>query len=107
MKTVADLDTLIPTIVGMVLTNDNLFGDRFEHETNTVTYDKDGWFITVSYDCNGEWDCDNLTRELRRGWGKVRGIEATYGDECTEEKRYSFEECRNLRLAINKALREM
>lgn len=125
MKTVKDLNELIPTIIDMVLDEpeigsscyeqdeDGYGGECDEPENNTICYEKDGWYIEVSFDVSGEWICDPgdywtpPSSELKRAWGEVTDIFASYTDEVTgEEYEFTGDELAEMESRINQALED-
>ena len=125
MKTVKDLNELIPTIIDMVFDKpeigsscyeqdeDGYGGECDEPEQNTICYNKDGWYIEVSYDVSGEWIYDPgdywtpPSEDLRRAWGEVTEIFASYTDEETgEEYEFTEDELAEMESRINKELED-
>lgn len=123
MKTIADLNALIPTLVNHLRNNDHKIGRTFwdqsedgwnlgeESEENFLDYDGDGWYIEINYEVTGEWDeapGDYWTPgycSLRKAWGNVTSISAThYDDETDEETIFSEEDLTDLYYALNKEL---
>lgn len=120
MKTVSDLNALIPQIIGHVLDNPEIgscyYGKSEEdyeetYATNNICYDENGWCIEVSYRCCGEWRSDRgdyLTppsSELLRAWGEVIDITAYHYDESAdEETEFCDDQLNQLWDAINNAL---
>lgn len=104
MKTISDLNSLIPTIVEQLKNDDHNIGKSYfeqdedgwgrcdDSTTNYFCYEEDGWLIEVSYECCGEWDYDPgdywtpSSCNLRRAWGEVTEITATHYDEDTDEE---------------------
>lgn len=70
MKTISDLNALIPTLVDLLSSNDHEIGESYYEQdedgwgrcddstTNYFCYEEDGWLIEVTYECCGEWDND-------------------------------------------------
>lgn len=121
MKTIADLNALIPTLCDLVENNNHEIGStwygRYEedyecnYESNYVCYEEDGWLIEISYKCAGDWDEDPgdywtpSSRDLRRAWGEVTEITATHYDEETdEETEFCDDELNELWNAVDKVL---
>lgn len=104
MKTIEDLNSLIPTIVDLLKNNDHEIGESYYEQdedgwgrcddgiSNHITYEEDGWLIEISYECCGEWDNDPgdywtpPSSDLRRAWGEVTEITASHYDEDTDEE---------------------
>lgn len=126
MKTIADLNALIPTIVDLIRNNDHEIGESYyeqdedgwgrcdESTSNYVCYEKDGWLIEIYYDCCGEWDNDPgdywtpPSSDLRRAWGEVTEITATHYDEDTdEESEFSEEDVKILWCALDEELKDI
>lgn len=121
MKTIADLNALIPTICDLVKNNNHEIGstwygrceDDYEcnYESNCVCYEEDGWLIEISYKCAGDWDEDPgdywtpPSCDLRRAWGEVIEITAYHCDEETEEEtEFSEDDLSELWKAVDKVL---
>lgn len=78
MKTIADLNALIPTLVELIRNNDHEIGESYYEQdedgwgrcddstTNYLCYEEDGWLIEVTYECCGEWDNDPAIIGLHR-----------------------------------------
>lgn len=125
MKTVKDLNELIPTIIDMVF-DDPEIGTSYleqnedgcvcrceEPEHNSICYEKDGWYIEVSYDVCGEWSYDPgdywtpPSTDLKRSWGEVTEIVAWFTDEETgEEYEFTGDELAEIERRINKELED-
>lgn len=125
MKTVKDLNELIPTIIDMVF-DDPEIGTSYieqdedgcgcrcdEPEHNSICYEKDGWYIEVSYDVCGEWSYDPgdywtpPSTDLIRSWGEVTEIIAWFTDEETgEEYEFTGDELAEMERRINKELED-
>lgn len=125
MKTIEDLNSLIPDLIDLVL-DDPQIGDSYmdqdedgwgrcnDYEDNYVTYEEDGWFIEISFRCCGEWDNDPgdywtpPSCELRRAWGEVTEITASHEDEETEEyTEFSDDDLKEMWNQIDKALEDL
>ena len=48
MKTIADLNALIPELIDLVIDN-AIIGDEEDHPDTNLVYDEDGWFIDIIY----------------------------------------------------------
>lgn len=126
MKTKADLDALIPTLVDLLTSQDHEIGDSYyeqdedgwgvchESATNYFCYEEDGWLIEVTYECCGEWDNDPgdywtpPSSDLRRAWGEVTEISAYHYDEETdEETEFSEDDLNELWSALDKELEDI
>lgn len=124
MKTVQDLNELIPVIIDMVLDDPEIGTSNWEQdedgfsrceeaESNYICYEKDGWYIEVSYDVSGEWSYDPgdywtpPSQDLKRAWGEVTEITAFYTDEETgEEYEFTTDELSDMERQINEALED-
>lgn len=125
MKTIADLNALIPQLIDLVL-DDPEIGDSYyeqdedgwgcfnDYKTNYACYDEDGWYIEITYECCGEWSCDDgdywtpTSCDLKRAWGSVSEITACHYDEDTdEETEFSDDDLKELWSALDKALEEI
>ena len=125
MKTVKDLNELIPTIIDMVFDEPEIGSSCYEQdedgcgcrcnkpEHNCIWYEKDGWYIEVSYDVCGEWIYDSgdywtpPSSYLNRAWGEVTEICASYTDEETgEEYEFTEDELAEMESRINKELED-
>lgn len=118
MKSVKDLNELIPILVDMVLDHPKI-GSRYfgrceedydeEWESNYVIYEEDGWYIEINYRCCGDWDEDSgdyytpPSCDLIRAWGEVESIEASYGED-DDYQEFDDEELDELWKAIDSAL---
>jgi len=126
MKTITDLNALIPTIVDLLKNNDHEIGESYYERdedgwgrcdnstTNYFCYEEYGWLIEVTYECCGEWDCDPgdywtpPSCDLRRAWGEVTEITATHYDEETdEETEFEEKDLKELWEAIDEALKNI
>lgn len=123
MKTIHDLRAIIPTIVALLANNDHQFGESsIERDEdgwgrcddcadNCLTYEEDGWYIEISYQCNGEWEYapgDYWTpssSDLRKAWGEVTEISAShYDDETGEESEFSDDDLTELWQELDRVL---
>lgn len=122
MKTIDDLNALIPQLTDLVLDNPEIGESGFERDedgwcrcdnstTNCVCYEEDGWSIEITFECCGEWASapgDYWTPpscELVGAWGKVTEIAAYHCDEETDEETvFSDEDVKELWSALDKAL---
>lgn len=126
MKTIADLNALIPTLVELIRNNDYEIGESYYEQdedgwgrcddstTNYLCYEEDGWLIEVTYECCGEWDNDHgdywtpPSCDLRRAWGEVTEITATHYDEdIDEESEFSEEDVNKLWIALDEELKDI
>lgn len=126
MKTKADLNALIPTLVDLLTSQDHEIGDSYyeqdedgwgvchEPATNYFCYEEDCWLIEVTYECCGEWDNDPgdywtpPSSDLRRAWGEVTEISAYHYDEETdEETEFSEDDLNELWSALDKELEDI
>ncbi|ROT10410.1 hypothetical protein ED388_04635 [Muribaculaceae bacterium Isolate-007 (NCI)] len=126
MKTKADLDAIIPTLVELIRNNDHEIGESYYEQdedgwgrcddstTNYLCYEEDGWLIEVTYECCGEWDNDPgdywtpPSCDLRRAWGEVTEITATHYDEdIDEESEFSEEDVNKLWIALDEELKDI
>lgn len=86
MKTISDINALIPELTDLLYKADHEIGDSSKGASNTIVYDKDGWFIEIGYRCYGRWDVfrgDYFTPsscELESFWIEVTDIYATHED---------------------------
>ena len=95
-----DLNKLIPVLQNLILCNDPEIGGEYyesgyrvenDYAQNSISYEQDGWEIYVEYECCGEWydhPGDRWTpseHTLRKAWGEITSIDATYTDENTGE----------------------
>lgn len=126
MKTISDLNALIPTLVDLLSSNDHEIGEshyeqdedgcgRYDNSTtNYFCYEEDGWFIEVTYECCGEWNNDPgdymtpPSCDLRKAWGEVTEITASHYDEDTdEESEFSEDDVKELWKALDKVLEDI
>lgn len=113
MKTVTDLNNLIPVIVDQIAGQNHDIADAEieQPKTNCFTYDEGGWYIEVIYNCSGDYHCesgnywDEPSCDLISASGEVEEISASYLDEETDEEiEFSGEDLDELWSAINRAL---
>jgi hypothetical protein len=108
MKTISDLNAIIPTISEALVANNHEIG-----ETNEFIYDEDGWYVEITYSTDGEYyneDGDYSTPscyELKRAWGEVIDLGASYSDEDGNEVEFSNRDLKTLRSALNEALKDI
>lgn len=126
MKTVNDLNALIPTLTELLSKNEHDFENcEYEKEEdgwgasesstdNYFSYEKDGWLIEVEYKCFGMWESDPgdyLTPSsitLVKAWGMIDSIFASHYDEQTdEETEFTGDDLKVLEFALNKALERL
>lgn len=113
MKSISDLNALIPTIVEQFSNIDHEVGESYYIEDedgcgkcyspceNGYSYDEGGWLIEVSYSCCGDWDGS----ELESASGEITEISVIYHDDDTEEETiFSEEDSKELINALNKVL---
>ena len=92
MKTIADLNALIPTLVELLHNNDHEIGESYyeqdedgwgrcdEPATNYLCYEDNGWLIEITYECCAESYNDPgdywtpPSHDLKGAWGKVTEI---------------------------------
>lgn len=116
MKTIADLNALIPQLTKQVLENPEIGktneGDAIsDWEYNYICYEKDGWLIEVEYKCTGLWNYlpgDYYTPDEENcisAWGDVVNISAMHTDEKTEEETiFEDSDLKELYEALNQKL---
>lgn len=108
MKTIADLNAIIPTISEALVANNHEIG-----ETNEFIYDEDGWYVEITYSTDGEYyneDGDYYAPscyELKRAWGEVIDLGASYSDEDGNEVEFSDSDLETLWSALDKALKDI
>ena len=122
MKTVTDLNRLIPVLVELLRNNDHEIGETFfedygyceESATNCLYYEEDGWEIEIEYTCTGEWLCEGgdywnpPCTELIRARGNVESICAYhYDEESGEDTVFSDADLKALRRALDKELADI
>lgn len=126
MKTIADLNALIPTLVEQLRHNDHEIGESYleqnedgwgkcsDYKTNNFYYEEDGWSIEVTYKCAGDWDNDPgdywtpPCHDLRRAWGEVEDISVYhYDDDTDEEVEFSGDDLNELWKALDKELEDI
>lgn len=123
MKTIADLNALIPTLCELIEINNHEIGSSYyqqdedgwgrysEYDDNYIIYEEDGWCIEIYYKCCGEWNNDPgdyycpPSRELLRAWGEVTEIIAShYNEETEEETEFIDNDLNELWTAIDNSL---
>ena len=126
MKTIADLNALIPTLVELLHNNDHEIGESYyeqdedgwgrcdEPATNYLCYDDDGWLIEITYECCAETYNDPgvywtpPSHDLKGAWGKVTEILASHTDEETdEESEFSDDDLKELWGALDEELKDI
>lgn len=126
MKTVADLNALIPVIADKLSKHNHEIGkcvyERDEDGCarsddpliNYFYYEEDGWSIEIVYECCGEWDYaprDYWTpssRTLLSAWGEISDITAIHYDEGTdEETEFNEDDLKELWTALDKTLEKI
>lgn len=123
MKTIADLNALIPTICDQLRKAEHEIGnvcyDEYgrddEYKDNIFTYeDQDGWTVEATYRCCGEYinePGDYWTPpccELVRAWGNVVELDAWHSGPVTGEvTEFSDEDLQELRKAMNEVLKSI
>lgn len=118
MKTIQDLNALIPQLIDLVLEEPEIGGDGFgcysDPKANSVRYAEDGWDIEICYECTGDWDNDPgdymtpPSSKLRDAWGEVTEIGAYHYDEATdEETEFSESDMKEVRMSLDKALQNI
>lgn len=126
MKTIDDLNALIPSIIDELKRQNHEIGESyFEQDedgwvkcenkaSNYFSYEEDGWVIEVYYDCCGDWDCDPgdfwtpSSCEIRKAWGEVTEITAYHYDEDSdEESEFSDDDLAKLWSALDEELKDI
>ncbi len=126
MKTIVDLNALIPTLVELLHNNDHEIGESYyeqdedgwgrcdEPATNYLCYDDDGWLIEITYECCAETYNDPgdywtpPSHDLKGAWGKVTEILASNTDEETdEESEFSDDDLKELWGALDEELKDI
>lgn len=113
MKTLLDLKALIPTIIAELEAQEKKIGDyqEREYESNSFTFEEDGWYIEIEYSCTGYWCCEPQTWDDPgccevRGWGEIDDIRVSHYDEETdEESEFSEEDLTDLYTAVKEVLK--
>lgn len=122
MKTIADLNALIPSLIDLVLDNPEIgesyweqdedgWGKCSDYESNYVCYEEDGWCIEISFRCCGDWSHDDgdywtpASSSLNGAYGEVTEITAYhYDEESGEESEFSDDDLNEMWSALDKAL---
>ncbi len=106
MKTVTDLNALIPAILEAFRKDDREYGDGYS-KNNTFHFEEDGWFIDVEYDCTGDFVCDHgdywtpPCHDMVDSEIEVGSISVYFcDDETGEEKEFSEEDTKELLNAL-------
>lgn len=116
MKTLLELNALIPTIIALMSKEEPEIGNYEEndYQHNIFTYQEDGWDIEIEYRCTGDYYYeagDYYTpsfEELERAWGEVDEIRVFhYDDETEDETEFTGEDLTDLTLAVNKYLKDL
>lgn len=116
MKTVHDLNALIPAIVKEFESMDFEIGDYYEegYKTNFFYYEEDGWEITIEFQCTGYfarddrdyWTCGAY--EIVKAWGDVVEINGHHLDEETdEESDFDAPDFKEIEKAVNEVLKDI
>lgn len=81
---------------------------------NIFKYEDNGWYIEVAYKCCGEWSEDAGdywtpgSIELKKAWGEVEDVWATYNDKSTgEEYDFCMDDLTELLNALNQSLKNI
>lgn len=113
MKTIVDLNTLIPQLSKLILENPEIGktndGDVISGwEYNYVSFKKEGWLIEVEYKCTGLWNYirgDYYTPDEETcvsAWCEVIDITATHTDtETGEETVFEVSDLKDLYNTLN------
>ena len=68
MKTLQDLENLIPTILPIFKKqaerNICNLSSTEDESTETLYYDEDGWYIEIVYEVNAKWGYESATRDV-------------------------------------------
>ena len=126
MKTVSDLNALIPTLVEQFSSNGHEIGESYYEQDedgygqccdsilNYFCYEEDGWLIEIYYECCGEWDIDSgdywtpPSCDLLKAWGEVTEITASHYEEDTdEETEFSEDDVKELWNALDEVLEDI
>lgn len=118
MKTLEDLNDLIPTLCRLVRDNRHNIGyihpdcnedgwyTNEESEQNYLTYDEDGWYIEIDYECAGDFDWDSKT--FWEAHGEVTAIRPSWQDrEAGEEVYFEEDEIGELWGALDEELKDI
>ncbi|MDE6008732.1 MAG: hypothetical protein K2G90_05945 [Muribaculaceae bacterium] len=121
-KTKQDLDALIPELERLVCSAHHEIGSsdyipgigvENDYAKNSLSYDNDGWNVSIEYECCGEWynhpgDWWNPSEHvLKKAWGRANAAEAYYSNDTTGEYReFTDSELDNIYEAIESALEE-
>ena len=93
MKTIAELNALIPELISLVHsldpqigkseydTDEDGVGLNNEYASNYVVYDKNGWEIAIDFECCGKYE----DGEVVNAWGRLTDLSACHYDEKTDE----------------------
>ena len=116
MKTIDELNALIPTIIDLMYEEDMEFGNNEEDECelNFFSYQEDGWLIEIDYSCSADfytepqtWDYPGYCEQIRQ-WGWVEEIRASHFDKETMEKtEFDDNDTIDLYNAVNKFLESL
>ena len=109
------LESITPTILEKFENAEHLVGysdhEGDEYETNTFTYEEDGWFFDIYYRCCGKWDISPgdywtpPTHDLVSTWGDVLEITASYTDEESDEEiEFTEDELSELKAELEKII---
>lgn len=126
MKTIDDFKALLPTLLDLFSNEDHEIGESYwdqdedgwgkcnDYTPNCFTYEEDGWYVEVHYECCGEYESDPGDYwnppycELIRAWGEVSEINVSYYDEDTEEEiTFSEEELAEFFAPFDKLLKDV
>lgn len=114
MKTIAELNAMIPSIL------DAFSKERIElepgyigNEQKTFSYLENGWEIEIDYECRGEWEDElgdsetSASLELKSGHGCVTDIFVNYFEEDGNDGEFVGEELTTLREAFERELQRI
>lgn len=126
MKTIDDLKNLLPTLIDLFNEEEHEIGESHEYESedgrgwcddyeqNCFTYEEDGWYVEVYYECCGEYCNDSgdywnpPCYDLIRAWGRVTEINVLHSDEETgDETEFSKEDLAQFFAPFNELLEDI
>ena len=119
MKTIAELNALIPQLIKLVFEDPEIgkthCGKREDDmdtqwEYNYVCYEKDGWLIEIEFKCTGLWQYypgdyySPADEACISAWGEVMEINASHTDEDGEETIFEWNDLKELYDTLNHKL---
>lgn len=110
MKTVSDLNALIPSIINLLAENTTAIKENGDWTDNYICYDEEGWVIEITYQSRGVFPERPylLPTDKRDSFvgveGRVLEILASFGDENEVFDEFTGADLEEMESAVLKAL---